>query len=382
MSATGKTTTTRTTGKTNATNVRNGPIDFKDFKVSELSFSDIDFSPAKKEKGKISYNTSQYISFPRYKDELPTFRAGWLQFTSGGIPKLGEYYKSDENRDFVKVPLIEEKHLPEPYKGNPFTPEELLYRRLTIQTCAELRRGMTEIDRYIIKNKSKILGKFAEKFEYQPIVRTPQKSDDLDEEKEGMEVEKPDYMKFKLMTNFETKELQTAVYTCEEIDESGKAINTMKTDVKTVTDLCEYHNFLCVSRYIFRMVKLWAARNANKDTGKRMFGVSFKICQILVKPSVRRPGGNMEMGFGFDDDCVTMDDSELNNLVGDENATTRDEEVMDEEVEREERDDEVERVDDVEVETGDDSGDDTEEEVPPPPPKKTTRKTPAKKSTK
>lgn len=350
-------------------------VDVKDFNVTKLSFSEIDFAKKneKPEKGKIAYGQTQYISFPRYDEQLPTFRAGWIQMSCRGIPSLGEYYKDDAARDFVQIPLLEERHLPQPYKGKPFTPKELLARQFTLQSCKELRKMMSNIDNYIMKNKSKILGKFAEKFEYQPIIRVPQASDDLNEDKDedSEPVERPDYLKFKLMTNFESKELETALYTCEEIGEDGKAIGTVKqNDVRTITDLCEYHNWFCVARNIFRMVKLWAARSPNKDTGKRTFGVTFKIAQILVKPGeIKSGGGVSDMGFGFDDDCVTMEVDEVSKLAGDDDGAPME---TDEEV-RSDREEQPEEQPEEEPE------EEQDEAPPPPPPKKTAvKKTPAK----
>lgn len=292
-------------------------LDVKLFDVNKLTIDEVDFTPPKKEKGKPDYTATQYISYPKYDGVNSSFKTGWIQFIRDGIPNIGEYYKDDSARDFVKIPIIEEQHIPPPYGGKPYSDQELLYQKFTLQSCKELKNMMMSIDKFMVKNKSKFLGRFAEKFEYQPTLREPSTSNDLVEDNMKDHVERPWFCKFKLQTDFTTKELSTSVFICDGIDESGKAISLRKENVKTVTDLCVYHNWRCVSRYIFRPIKMWAAKSADKKTGKRMYGLTFKIIQLVVKPCERLSGSTQLIEYGFDDDCVTVDDSELNGLTGD-----------------------------------------------------------------
>lgn len=236
----------------------NQMIEIKDFKSKNLKFTELDTEKNKK----------QFISFCnyKYKNEKTSafrFRTREILFSQYGIPSLGEYYKTDADRDFVKVP---------------FDPAQ--------QACVELQKMVTEIDEYIMKNKDEVLGKYAPLYEYVPIVKKPAEPDELNKiiedpsDEKKKEKKKPSqppmlYCKVKFNTDFETKEVRTHVFVR---NDEGKPD---PVDTKTITDLNKYLKWQSTARFIIKISKLWAAKAKDKN-GKRTFGISLKCEQLEI----------------------------------------------------------------------------------------------------
>jgi hypothetical protein len=121
--------------------------------------------------------------------------------------------------------------------------------------------------------KKENFGKYAKKYEYQPIVRYPP----TDEEEEN---QRPPYMKLKLDLTWPDSNVKTEVWQSELLDDGKRAREHL--NVETVTDFASHVNYMCKFRCVFRPVKMWAHQLQMKDPG---YGIVFKLIKIEVEPS-------------------------------------------------------------------------------------------------
>ena len=120
-----------------------------------------------------------------------------------GIPRQGPYYQTDRSRDFFKLPFCHQRAL--------HTDE--------MDCCAmeKFYHKLLEIDSYFGSEdfRVKLFGdKMAGKYEYQPIVRHPERDNDEEEEvndksstKPMKDYYRPPYTKAKLMLSSSENEL-------------------------------------------------------------------------------------------------------------------------------------------------------------------------------
>jgi hypothetical protein len=353
----------------------------------------------------------QYLAYPRY--DYPGKGEGNLMFqtpeikiTQYGIPSLGEYYKDDTARTFVKVP---------------FDPEQ--------QGCTTFKTMLSQIDE-LAQDESflkKVLGKNYKSWTYTSMVREPaEQEDDLsadsDEESEEEEEKKDtkksdtvkfDYCKVKLDVNFGTGELATKFFVRDpaEAKVEGKKKRPEEVKCKTVTELEEYLKWGSSVKMMIMVNKFWAAKT--KQNGVKSYGITMKAVQMEITP--RESSGSLKEEFSkhafiSDEDESYEDDSEddetlsssspskkasaKNDLDGDaseESDEEEDEEDVEEDVEEDEEEDEDEEEEDEDEEDeeedeedeedDEDEEEDEEEEEPEPAPKKVVKKV-AKKSAK
>lgn len=340
------------------------PIRCDRFDIGKFTFSEFD--------DKRSDSKAQMIAYPRYEysqndNSSPIFQTGEITITQYGLPRISEYYKTDDQRNFIKVPL---------------DPNQ--------DSCRQLEKCLRQIDEYTEKNKTAImagkLAKYSKLYEYQPIVRDPAPIEEIsdDEEEENAEPkeekeqrERYRYCKMKLNVNFQDQSITTGVFV-KKNDGSAEPVN-----VKTATDLEEYFGWNSKVRFIVMANKLWASRNKD-SAGKRKFGVSLKIIQMEVTPSER----NTSVGEAFKKYAfINFDDDEQEATVEetqsvDVKETKQSAKPSTHELDEDE-DEEKEEVEDADGGDDDDEDedeeeeeeDDEEEEEPPKPARK--RATPA-----
>jgi len=169
-----------------------------------------------------------------------------------GVPTLGEFYKEDKDRAFAKVPL--DMNDPE---------------------IVKMTEEFKKIDELLGAEdfKKENFGKYAKKYTYQSIVRSP-----LSDEDE--EVSRPPYMKLKLDLTWPDSNVKTEVFSSELLD-SGKR-QRKKIEIETVTDFANNMPYMCKFRPVFRPVKMWAHQSKMKDPG---YGIVFKLIKVEVEPS-------------------------------------------------------------------------------------------------
>ena len=219
------------------------------FEADRLSFTPLEDNERSK---------GQKIAYPRYNhpthgENQPLFVQGpWMTMFNYGVPTLGEYYKEDKDRAFVKCPLDMED------------PE-------VVKMVEELQKVDEQYNSTEFKNES--FGKYAKKYTYQTIVRQPLVDEDD-------EVTRPAYMKLKLDLTWPDCNVKTVVVKSELLD-TGKRVRE-ELEVETVGDFANHVNYMCKFRPIFRPVKMWAHQQKMKDP---QYGIVFKLIKIEVEPS-------------------------------------------------------------------------------------------------
>jgi hypothetical protein len=232
---------------------------YTDVDVSQINFTD--FEDNTRSKGqRISY--IRYTS-PDTGSEVPLFvQFPWVNLSSYGVPRLGEYYTDDSQRSFVKVPLdqsvSEVKQLSD------------MLRKL------DDKLGSTEF-------KEKMFGNKASKYIYQPIFRMPQEEDE-DTKKDTKKDYGPrhPYMKLKIDTTYPDNQVKSIVFTS--VMEGSKRVRTKVDGVKSVDDFASHVCWMSRIRPIARPVKLWAQAASKKDP---TYGLTFKIAKTEVEPPAK-----------------------------------------------------------------------------------------------
>lgn len=273
-------------------------VDFRKFNPNALKFTILEDNDRSK---------GQRIAYPRYNDGPLMLQCPWTQITTGGVPRIGEYYPEDKDRAFVKVPLDTE-------------------------TNSDFIKVLTDLDKQMsnAKYKEELLGKKHSKYSYIPIVRFPQ--DDDDEEASA----KPPHIKLKIDTTWPDYNVKTLVYRSEM--KNGKRERT-KMDVTTIDEFAEHVRYMANCRFIIRPVKLWAHPEKKKDP---QYGITWKIIKAECEPLATNSGSLSS--YYNNDAFLDSDDEEA------QEATKG------------------EAVEDSEDESEDDSDSDSSEDAAPPSP--------------
>ena len=276
----------------------------------------------------------QRIAYPRYNhptlgENQPLFIQGpWMTLDNYGVPQIGEYYKEDKDRAFLKMPLnLEDKEI--------------------VKMVDELKKLDEKYDSDEFKNEN--FGAKAKKYKYQATVRTP--------EDEEAEVQRPSYMKLKLDLTWPECNVKTEVIKSELLD-NGKRVREPVT-VETVSDFANNVNYMCKFRPIFRPVKMWAHQKNMKDPA---YGIVFKLVKVEVEPN--KNSNNLYQNYLQGD--VFLDDEDDVELEDGSKSTPETVFKVDTKAEKQVLDSDSEDSD-----SSDDSDSESEEEVKAkPPPKK------------
>ena len=116
---------------------------------------------------------SQKIAYLRYKNDANTdqfiIQTPEIFMNTYGIPKSGQYYQTEASRSFIKVPLDD-----------------------TVTNSKLFKEKLMEIDAYFGSEdfKKKNFDKFADKFEYIPLVREPQELEETEESIKAKQLKK------------------------------------------------------------------------------------------------------------------------------------------------------------------------------------------------
>merc|ERR1712072_392508 len=289
---------------------------------SELESSRLSFTTLEENER----SKGQKIAYPRYHH--PTLGEGqsliiqgcWTKMISYGVPTLGEYYTSDDDRKFLKMPFD---------MSNP--------------EVVEMVKPLQEIDEmYSTEDfKKENFGKYAKKYTYTPIFRQAQEDEDDDNSK-------PPYMKLKLNTSWPEGNVTTKVFLTEKLDD-GTVKRTLQ-EVESVTDFATHVRYLCNFRPLFTPVKMWAQQHKMKDP---KYGIVFKLIAIEVEPMANSSSSYQN----FQSSDLFIDDT---------NVPTTTIQTSESKVESsklvQKLDDDDEDEDDSSDESSDDSSDESDEE--------------------
>ena len=237
-------------------------INFDKFEQSRLSFTELNDGANKQKLAFVRYDHPSLGEGQQLLLQFP-----WQKIFSYGVPRLGEYYKEDKERDFLKFPID---------LSNPEM--KTLYDELV---AFQKRMSSEEFRKETFGTKWK-------KYKFIDVCRTPP----VDEDDEGSE--KPQFIKLKLDTSYPDGEMKTKVYSSTQVektnsngtvvkDSDGNPVMTRKRElleVETVTDFARHVRFMSNVRIIARPVKLWAQ---DPKLPEPKFGVTFKIFKIEVE---------------------------------------------------------------------------------------------------
>jgi hypothetical protein len=333
------------------------PLLCEQFSIENLHTTELD---TKSERAKSQYMAFVRYDYPEAKEQNFVFQIDNVKLTQYGMPTGdSEYYKTDDARSFVKLPL-------DPSQVN----------------CARLERMLSSIDDQAINNKEKMLGKYAKLYTYSKLVREPSVKDEMDEINENEkkdtkkeEREKFKYCKLKFDLSFPDKEIVTQVY----VNRDGKPV---RVPIKNATELDEYLKWGSTIRCIVIMNKLWAAK-AKDVNGLRQFGLSMKIRQIEITPREGGGGNEVLKHYAFIDDSTNEQTTDSTTVQANEGEAEAVEEV-EEEVEEEVVEEEEETVEEEEEEEEEEEPEPEPEPTPPPKGKSGTKNavvaSPAKKT--
>jgi len=249
---------------------------FQDFNAKDLTFTKFEENERSK---------AQNLAFPRYKETQRLMLQGpWIEMNAYGVPQLGEYYKTDKDRAFIKIPLD---------LNNPEVKE--FYDKL--QTIDEMMNSK--------EFKAQQFGDKAKKYKYAyPICRVPMEDEDEDEEKKKSKYPRPPYMKVKLDATWPETKILTQVYTS--VMKDGKR-EREKQEVESVDDFGNVVRYLSKIRPIIQPVKAWCEKKGKMGKDFLEYGLTFKLIKVEVEPHV---GGGSNLSQYMNNDAFIDSDEE------------------------------------------------------------------------
>ena len=232
--------------------------------ITKLSFTDLEESERSK---------GQKIAYPRY--DHPKFgikcplciQIPWIDLNSYGVPKLGDYYKEDSQRLFVKIPLDQ---------SNP--------------DCKSFSDFIRSIDLQLSSPDiaKKILGqKIAHKYKYQPIFRLPIEDEEDDDDTNKSKKKKNygpkhPYMKLKLDYGYPDLNIKSKVFISSKDPLTNEKIRTKVNDIESIDDFAKYVEWKSRIHPVAQIIKLWAQMPNKQDP---TYGITFKLVQVELEPS-------------------------------------------------------------------------------------------------
>jgi len=238
-------------------------VDYTKFEPENLSFT----KPEENSRSK-----GQLIGFSRYhdpkskRDKELFLQTCWLELNDYGIPQIGEFFKTDSDRDSIKIPC-----------------------NLNNLDCLVMVNKFKKFDEILSSKdkKDEFFGKKGKNYNYVPVFREIiediQDSDDEEDTKKKntkKKVKQP-YIKFKLNISYNTKENETIIYSS--VKENDKRVRTRLENIKTIDDIARAVPYMSKIRCIIKPVKLWAQPATKKDP---QYGITFKVYKIEVEPPI------------------------------------------------------------------------------------------------
>jgi hypothetical protein len=213
----------------------------------------------------------------------------WIRHNSYGIPN-DKYLNTDELRMHIKLPVSKDS------LNNEFTEFEK-----TVKSWDEYF-GSDEFKTLVFENKKS-------KYEYTPILKTPQENDEKPDEV------KPNYIKFKFDTNyindngkFIMGDIKTEIYKTETVD--NKKTRERIENIKKIDDLKNLIKFNSNIRLIVRLNKLWTK---SEQKGMFSYGIALKVHKLEFELSNNQYGS--VSGDFLDDEEVIQVATKPKNVV-------------------------------------------------------------------
>ena len=317
----------------------NSTVNYSDVEISKIYFSKLEENDRSK---------GQKISYPKYehpifgRDHTLDIQFPWITLSTYGIPRVGEYYKEDYQRLFIKIPLDE-----------------------SIQENIPFINFIKSIDELLCSStfKQNMFGSKADKYKYQSIFRLPQEEEDDDDDedddkkkkKKKSDITKHPYMKVKINASYPDNKILTHVFnSIKENPEKSKRIRTPITDIPSVDELSKYICWMSKIHPICRPIKLWA--QSLSKTKEPMYGLTFKVTKVEVELPLNNKKNNNSGEFINSDDEDDDDNDNDNKLtVGIKNKEPDSKEPDNKKLDEDEDEHEDDDEDEDEYESSDES---------------------------
>jgi hypothetical protein len=234
----------------------------------------------------------QLVSYPSYNGGSLYLQLPWVKLFTYGIPRLGEYYKTDDDRAHLRVPLD-----------------------LSVPEIVDFVNKIKAIDAKFTSEeyKEKLFGKKAKKYTYSPIYREGQVQDD-DSDEETTKTSKPKaprppYLKLKFDLTWPDKKVKTTIFESI-LNTSTNKRDRKKIDVSTIDEAANALRYMSTVRPIARCVKCWAHNDKKKDP---QYGLTFKLIKVEVEPAPRM--GNIVSSKDIQESSAFVDSDDDNDEI-------------------------------------------------------------------
>lgn len=306
----------------------NKPISFNKVDVSKISFTKLEDNPRV---------NSQKIGYVRYTLEDGSevqFKVKSPKFCSEvyGVPMEGPYYPDAKSRAHYKLGFCHDRHQQEDINYD----EIAQFMNLLISIDE-----MCDTDEF----RKEQFGKEADKYEYQPLVRTSQEpvdeqgyliDDDGQRKKDekGREMYRPPYTKVKLDLEYNPDPENQSTKPTFAIAElkDGKRTNI---ELNTFDDAVKMLKYLNKLRFIISFNKIYAQKKASGagKNAKKTYGITLKATNIEVEQSAYAATSNSNEDAFADSDTEEVVASSVNKITRTKSQAkgNLDEDVQDEE---------------------------------------------------
>ena len=233
----------------------------------------------------------QLVSYPSYNGASLYLQLPWVKLYTYGIPRLGEYYKTDDDRAHLRVPLD-----------------------LNVPEIVDFVNKIKAVDAKFSSDeyKEKLFGKKAKKYTYSPIYREGQApeedSDEEDNKKSKPKAPRPPYLKLKFDLTWPDKKVKTTVFESI-LNTTTNKRDRKKIEVSTIDDAANALRYMSTVRPITRCVKLWAHNDKKKDP---QYGLTFKLIKVEVEPAPRM--GNIVSSKDIQESSKFVDSDDEDNV--------------------------------------------------------------------
>ncbi len=234
----------------------------------------------------------QLVSYPSYNGGSLYLQLPWVKLFTYGIPRLGEYYKTDDDRSHLRVPLD-----------------------LSVPEIVDFVNKIKAVDAKFSSEeyKEKLFGKKAKKYTYSPIYREGQVQDDDSDEEDSKNTKpkapRPPYLKLKFDLSWPDKKVKTTIFESI-LNETTNKRDRKKLDVSTIDEAANALRYMSTVRPIARCVKLWAHNDKKKDP---QYGLTFKLIKVEVEPAPRM--GNFVSSKDIQESSAFVDSDDDNDEI-------------------------------------------------------------------
>jgi hypothetical protein len=245
-------------------------VKVKDLEVEKIAFGQLQDS---------IYVKSQKHTFITYNDQKLAIQTPEFLTESYGIPREGPFYATAKSRAFYKLPFCHERSQ---------FPEELRY-----DAIEEMYQKFQGIDKLLdtTEFRLKLFGdKNADKYEYQPLVRSGKKDDDEEPDK----YYRPPYTKVKLELAHDTEKPLFKLFDKTPTKRQEVVLNNFE-------EALQYMRYLTKHRMVILFHKLYAMKTTAGNE-KRKYGIILKAVAVECSNKSAPPGLSNGIDMFLDDD--------------------------------------------------------------------------------